>query len=756
MSRRVLAVLATFCLVAVHSSTAHEGHQHDEPTPEERLPRVLILGDSITMGYTPIVQQMLSGEADVVRPDENCGATAHGLERLDAWLGDGHWDVIHFNFGLHDLKYVDGQGETVPPEQGAVQVPLDTYEANLEQIVQRLRQTGAKLIWGSTTPVPAGAVGRIADDAVHYNAVAQRVLRRRLGEERVVNDLHAYALPRLAEIQQPANVHFTPAGSQALAEQVASAIRQQLNPLQEPTEVGRGVVYHDQNGNRVLDADDTPLSDIKVSNGQEIVTTDAQGRYELPVGQDTTVFVIKPRGYKTPVDDKQLPQFYYIHKPDGSPPSHYAGVSPTGALPSSIDFALYPQREPDKFRAILFGDPQPRNQQEVDFIAHDVVEELIGTDASFGVTLGDIAFDALEVFEPQARAIAILGIPWYNVIGNHDVNYDAREDRHSDETFERVFGPNYYSFDYGPVHFLVLDDIEWLIDENGEGRYQGGLGPRQMAFIRRDLEMISPDQLVVLMMHIPLTDVRDRHELYRLIEQRPFCMSISAHQHTHEHRYITHADGWRGPERHHHVVNVTVSGSWWSGTRDERGIPHATMADGAPNGYSIIAFDGHRYQLDFKAAGRSKDYQMSIRMPERIDPASDGSAQVDVFANIFNGAEDTTVTIAVGDAGPANMTYTLRPDPTFVELAREENERREKLLAQGEPEDRLWRAMPRPGTSTHLWHHTLDASSLADGTHLVTVTATFADGRSVTGRRLFRVERTADVPPELARQLPEH
>jgi hypothetical protein len=738
--------------LAQRCGDAHEG-EHGPESSDDRLPRVLILGDSISIAYTPIVQQLLQGEAEVIRPDENCGPTTRGLERLDAWLGDGPWDVIHFNFGLHDLKYVDGQGNTVVPEQGAAQVPLENYEANLEQIVLRLRETGARLIWCTTTPVPAGAVGRIADDAVKYNAVAQRVMRRRLGEERVTNDLHAFCVPRLAELQQPANVHFTSFGSQALAEQVVASIRQQLERPQAPTETARGVVYHDQNANHVFDSGDTPLADVKVSNGREIVATNTQGRYELPVTPDTIVFLIKPPGFKTPLDDKQLPRFYYIHKPAGSPPTRYAGVSPTGPLPDSIDFPVYAQKEPDQFRAILFGDPQPRNQQEVDFIAHDVIEELIGTDASFGVTLGDIAFDALEVFEPQARAIAILGIPWYNVIGNHDINYDAREDRHSDETFERVFGPNYYSFDYGPVHFLVLDDVEWLIDENGEGRYQGGLGPRQMAFIRRDLEMIPADQLVVLMMHIPLTDVRDRRELYRLIERRPFCLSVSAHEHTHEHRYITHADGWRGPEPHHHVVNVTVCGSWWSGTRDERGIPHATMADGAPNGYSILSFDGHRYQLDFKAAGRNQDYQIAIRMPERIDPSNAVEANVDVFANVFNGAENTSVVLSIGQAAPRAMTYTRRPDPTFVELANDENTRREKLLAQGESEQSLWLALPRPGISTHLWHHTLDASHLDDGTHRLTVTATFADGRKVTGHRLFRVERAGSASAIPAREL---
>ena len=124
--------------------------------------------------------------------------------------------------------------------------------------------------------------------------------------------------------------------------------------------------------------------------------------------------------------------------------------------------------------------------------------------------------------------------------------------------------------------------------------------------------------LVVLLMHIPLIDVEDRQELYRLIENRPHCLSVSGHTHHHEHLFITRQDGWRGPEPHHHVINVTVSGSWWSGAPDERGIPHTMMADGAPNGYSIISFDGAKYSLDFKAAGQPADYQMRIMMPELI------------------------------------------------------------------------------------------------------------------------------------------
>ncbi len=189
--------------------------------------------------------------------------------------------------------------------------------------------------------------------------------------------------------------------------------------------IAKGIVFHDANKNHKFDEGEKPVPKVKVSNGKEIVATGEDGRFEIPVGDDTIIFVIKPSGWRTPLTKEKLPQFYYIHKPNGSPKLEYEGVKPTGPLPESIEFPLYPQKEPDQFRAVMFGDPQPRDQKEVDYIAHDVVEELVGTDASFGVTLGDIMFDDLRLFRPLASAIALIGIPWYNVIGNHDINYDV-------------------------------------------------------------------------------------------------------------------------------------------------------------------------------------------------------------------------------------------------------------------------------------------------------------------------------------------
>jgi len=133
--------------------------------------------------------------------------------------------VIHFNHGLHDLKYMDATGDLVSPDVGTQQIPVDEYARNLEQIVQRLKKTRARLIFATTTPVPEGATGRVPGDPERYNRAALAVMKK----YRVpVNDLHAFALPRLASIQRPHNVHFTDEGSRLLAQQVADSIRAAL------------------------------------------------------------------------------------------------------------------------------------------------------------------------------------------------------------------------------------------------------------------------------------------------------------------------------------------------------------------------------------------------------------------------------------------------------------------------------------------------------------------------------------------------
>ncbi len=210
------------------------------------LPRVLLIGDSISMGYTLPAREKLKGLANVHRPLENCGDTARGLAQLDKWLGAGHWDVIHFNFGLHDLKYLDEKGKYVPPEQGKQVAPTEVYRQRLRELTQRLKATGAKLIFATTTPVPLGTLGRVAGDEKSYNKVALEVMKE-LGVS--IDDLCAYVVeeqrkmpprplseqaankrlaPRPGEIQLPFNVHFTPEGYDKLAGLAVASIKKSL------------------------------------------------------------------------------------------------------------------------------------------------------------------------------------------------------------------------------------------------------------------------------------------------------------------------------------------------------------------------------------------------------------------------------------------------------------------------------------------------------------------------------------------------
>lgn len=198
--------------------------------------RVLLLGDSISIGYTPFVRATMKQDTDVVRPmlnrtrTENCAGTTHGIGRIDEWLqlGGGNFDVIHFNWGLHDLKRVSAKtkkNSNAPDDPH--QASPETYENQLREIVGKLKRTGAKLIFATTTPVPEGGVKphRAPADVQKYNEIARQIMKKNHIE---VNDLYAAIEPRLKTMQRPVNVHFSPDGSKFLAKKVVNAIEAAL------------------------------------------------------------------------------------------------------------------------------------------------------------------------------------------------------------------------------------------------------------------------------------------------------------------------------------------------------------------------------------------------------------------------------------------------------------------------------------------------------------------------------------------------
>ena len=193
------------------------------------LPNVLLVGDSISIGYTPPVIEMLKGAANVQRVKGNCGDTQAGLANLKSrWLGETKWDVIHFNWGLHDLCYRNPESREQGHRdkvKGTLSVPLEEYEQNLETLVQQLEATGAKLIWSSTTVVPEGEAGRFVGDDLKYNAAAARVMEK---HGIPTDDLHALSVSFGGKFSEPGNVHFSKEGSSKLAEQVVASIKSVL------------------------------------------------------------------------------------------------------------------------------------------------------------------------------------------------------------------------------------------------------------------------------------------------------------------------------------------------------------------------------------------------------------------------------------------------------------------------------------------------------------------------------------------------
>ena len=521
-----------------------------------------------------------------------------------------------------------------------------------------------------------------------------------------------------------------------------------------------GIVFEDRSGSGARGPNDPGVANVLVSNGVDVAVTNAEGRYTLPLPDEGTIFVVKPAGFMPPIDPiTNLPRFYRVHQPDGSPAGlglAFEGVAPTGALPASLDFALQRQDEPNKFEVVLITDPQPESDVEVDFIREDIVEALAGTPAKFGLTAGDLMFDDLSLYARYNAIIGTIGIPWWNIGGNHDLNFEAPDRRYSRETFKRVFGPNYYAFYYARTLFLMLDDVDYLgadaTKPHSQGKYEGRLDAPQLAFVRNVLAQTPPDRLIVIVLHIPLrnyldaesaTNLTNLKEFLVLFEGRPYTVSFSGHTHTTEHHYLDAADGWSGPAPHHHHVMTALSGSWWSGPYDHRGVACADSRDGSPNGFHMLEIDGLAYKTRFVPAKEPNARQLRLSVDSRFHSAQHevqrefrqgqllGSpialaavGATSIIANVFDGGPKTRVAMRIGAGAAIEMTRRSMPDP-FVE----------EVFARNEPSKKPW---IKAELSSHMWTARLPAD-LPAGTYLVVVEAVGEYGDKMSGRLALEV-----------------
>lgn len=500
-------------------------------------------------------------------------------------------------------------------------------------------------------------------------------------------------------------------------------------------ELVRGVVFDDINKNGLFDNTENGIKDVSVSNGKDVVQTGDNGEFQISIQKTSTIFVIKPGGYSYPTSQYNLPNYYYQYYPDGSPKLKYSGVQQTGKLKDKLFFPLIKRNSTDEFKILVFGDSQTKDKQELGYFRRGIVEEVESIKGvEFGLTLGDIVYDDLELYDDYKQIISRIGVPWFNVIGNHDINIDAKEDRFSNDTFEANFGPSTYAFNHGKVHFIVLDDILYP-DPRGKWHYYGGLTEEQLEFVENDLRYVPNDFLVVLSMHIPFIENmwgdtyrdEDRNRLFELLNDYPHTLSLSAHTHIQQQIFMDSTDGWLQEKPHHHYNVGTSCGDWYSGFFNEKKVPISTMRDGTRKGYAFINFKGNDYSIEYKVAGESESYQFEIYCPKIMRIQENNSYEI--AANYFMGNSNDILFFRIDNGEWKKMKRTKTFDPSYYHEV-QKWDYIDKLPNGIRPSN--------PIACNHLWMSDLP-NDLYVGNHILEVKTKNRYGKVLKQKKQFKV-----------------
>jgi len=462
----------------------------------------------------------------------------------------------------------------------------------------------------------------------------------------------------------------------------------------------RGIVFEDTNSDGKFNEGESVIPGVIISNKTDFTKTDNNGEFTIECNDPDIVFVVKPAGYRLPVDKNNLPVFWRHVNLKGSPADlEYPGIK--GSIYEEyIHFPLLKSEVKTRFSAVLLGDPQPQYIEEVDYIKNDVASELAGSRFDFGIALGDILFDDLSFYDYYNEVMSKIEIPIFNVAGNHDENYDVENDSLATETFHSVYGPTAYSFNEGKVHFVVLDNVEYLGEQN-ERKYIGKIGTKQLEWLKKDLSFVPADNLVVINVHIPFVYSNGRHgiedlnETMKILDNFDNVLVLAGHTHTLESTELGSDFGRQSPVPVFQKICGAVCGSWWSGPKDERGIPVAEMTDGSPNGYAIAEFDGTDYYLSYKAARFSSDYQMRISYPEAETTLS-GIDTSSVYLKVFNGDKNWQIKIFFDDKLlQAENVYEVDP---FTARLYDANKDKLKSWVRPQKTRSIWKAPVPEGT----------------------------------------------------------
>jgi 3',5'-cyclic AMP phosphodiesterase CpdA len=390
------------------------------------------------------------------------------------------------------------------------------------------------------------------------------------------------------------------------------------------------------------------------------------------------------------------------------------------AAPGCIAYRRAPRSlAGDAARLLVFGDPQVKSRDDLDYFRRDIVQPLQGRhDARLGLTLGDLVDDVPALLPEVKRITESLGVPWLFAPGNHDVDPGATSDEASLGLFHERIGPDTFARQTALANIVVLDDV--IYRPGQKPAYIGGFREDQFAFLERWLPTLPKDRLLVLAMHIPLFEEAakdsfrdaDRHRLFALLAPFPHVLVLSAHTHSQRHYFHSAAEGWNGQQPLHEFNLGAACGSYWAGAKDGDGIPDATMSDGTPNGYALLTVKaGGDYALAWHAARDAADGQIGLHAPRVLRRGA--YPAWGVFANVYMGDDDTRVEFRVDGGDWMPMKKVLQPDPRLMA----ENRRDDEATAL-----RGYDRSPEAEASPHLWRGALP-TKLAAGEHRIDVRA---------------------------------
>lgn len=416
------------------------------------------------------------------------------------------------------------------------------------------------------------------------------------------------------------------------------------------------------------------LARVAISDGLSVVATDAEGRFELQASRDALIRCCVPGDQELIADEQGIARLY---KP----------VPADATDEATVSFDLQPRAaSAARHMFYVLGDPQTQTPQEMATFQKETVPDVRAVVAAhpglpaFGVGCGDLMFDNLTLFAGYEQAVQAMGLPFVQVKGNHDLDQLGRSSEAASAPFIQRYGPSYYSFDVGKIHYIVLDDVMW----HGTG-FIGYVDERQLRWLEGDLALVARGRTVVLFQHVPLlsTQYRRRNErapnlgsvvtnrtaIYRLLQ--PYTAHVMS-AHTHENENVLE----NGLFEH---IHGAVCGAWWTGPVGQ---------DGSPNGYGVYEVDGETLKWHYKATGRPSTYQARI-----YGPGADAKQPAALIANVWNWDPEWKVTWSEDGQPPKPMEQFTGPDPLAVTL----------LLGPTLPKGREW---IEPAPSSHMFRCT--------------------------------------------------